>query len=98
MLTQANRQSDAELQYFRVLDMDPSNIPATFYLGDLYQFWQPEARTVDAISQFQTVITRSPTSTLATTARERLTILGGAIPNATPLAGTPGTPIATPVA
>ncbi len=106
MLAQAGYQSDAELQYFRVLEIDPVNVPAIFYLGELYQYWQPTARTPEAIAQFQRVIETSPTSTLATTAGERLTLLGAAVPEGTPGAGTPvsGTPVsgavggATPIA
>ncbi|HEV2527937.1 MAG TPA: tetratricopeptide repeat protein [Thermomicrobiales bacterium] len=101
MLTQAGRQNDAELQYFRVLEIDPANVPAMFYLGDLYQFWQPAARTDEAVAQFQRVVMTSPTSALATTARERLGILGAPVPDATPIAGTPTVAepaVATPIA
>ncbi len=94
MLTQAGRQADSELQYRRVLAIDPANIPAVFYLGDLYQFWNPEPRTPEAIAQFQQVLTLGPESALATTARDRLTLLGGATPATTPVPATPSTPVA----
>lgn len=94
MLTQTGRQSDSELQYQRVLAIDPKNIPATFYLGDLYQFWKPTARTSEAVTQFQRVLSIGPDSALATTARERLTLLGAATPNAE----TPGIPEIGPAA
>lgn len=93
MLTQAGRQADSELQYRRVLAIDPANIPAVFYLGDLYQFWNPEPRIPEAVAQFQQVLTLGPESALATTARDRLTLLGGATP--VPIAGS--VPQSTPV-
>ncbi len=96
MLTQAGRQADSEFQYQRVLTIDPGNIPAIFYLGDLYQFWEPEPRTVEAIAQFQQVLTVGPDSALATTARDRLTLLGAAAPAATPGVPISSTPIAAP--
>jgi len=95
MLTQAGRQADSELQYQRVLTIDPGNIPAIFYLGDLYQFWKPEPRTAEAIAQFQQVLSAGPDSALATTARDRLVLLGAATPVATPMSGPPATPIAS---
>ena len=96
MLTQAERQADSELQYQRVLTIDPGNIPAVFYLGDLYQFWKPEPRTTEAIAQFEQVLVIGPDSALATTARDRLTLLGAATPVATPGAPTASTPIVAP--
>lgn len=98
MLTQAGRQADSELQYQRVLAIDPANIPAIFYLGDLYQFWKPTPRTSEAVAQFQQVLATQPDSVLATTARERLALLGAATPAAGE-SGTSGTePPSTPVA
>lgn len=99
MLTQNGNQSDAELQYRRVLELDPSNIPAIFYLGDLYQYWKPAPRTPEAIAQYQQVLSVAPESVLATTATERLTLLGAPVPaTGTPASGTPGagTPVAEP--
>ena len=96
MLTQAGRQADSELQYQRVLTIDPGNIPAVFYLGDLYQFWKPEPRTAEAIGQFQQVLSVGPDSALATTARDRLTLLGAATPAATPAASILSTPVVSP--
>ncbi len=94
MLTQAGRQADAELQYQRVLTIDPGNIPAIFYLGDVYQFWKPEPRTSEAIAQFQQVLAVGPDSALATTARDRLVLLGAATPVLSPASAQPATPIA----
>jgi cytochrome c-type biogenesis protein CcmH/NrfG len=90
MLVQSGNQADAELQYQRVLSLDPNNVQAIFYLGDAYQYWQPQPRTAEAIARFQQVLAVSPDSVLATTARERLTLLGAGTP-------VPGTPPATPV-
>ena len=99
MLTQSGRQADSELQYQKVLAIDPANIPAVFYLGDLYQFWKPAPRTPEAIAQFERVLAIGPGSVLATTAQERLTLLGVATPAAgTPANGAPATaPAATPI-
>lgn len=93
MLTQTGRQADSELQYQRVLTIDPGNIPAIFYLGDLYQFWKPNPRTTEAIARFQQVLATGPDSALATTARDRLVLLGAATPVAPPMSG----PLATPI-
>ena len=100
MLTQSGRQADSELQYQRVLAIDPANIQAVFYLGDLYQSWKPAPRTPEAIAQFQQVVAIGPGSVLATTARERLTLLGVATPTAgTSAVGAPATgPLASPIA
>ena len=97
MLTQAGRQADSEFQYQRVLAIDPGNIRATFYLGDLYQFWKPTARTAEAVARFQQVLVLGPDEVLATTARERLTLLGAATPVAAPPGVAVGTPVSTSV-
>ena len=96
MLTQAGRPADSELQYQRVLAIDPGSIPAIFYLGDLYQFWKPEPRTAEAIARFQEVLTVGPDSALATTAGERLIVLGAATPVAMPAGPTASTPVVGP--
>lgn len=94
-LTQAGRYSDAEFQYKRALEIDPNSIEATFYLGDLYQFWQPTPRYAEAAAQYQKVIAMAPDSVLAQRASQQLLVMGYATPvPATPAAG--GTPLATP--
>ncbi len=103
MLSQSGRSADSELQYQRVLEIDPANVQAIFYLGDLYQYWRnasgiSEPRTLDAIARFQQVLSVAPDSVLATTARERLALLGAGTPVAAapPAADTVATPVAAP--
>lgn len=103
MLTQSGRLADSELQYQRILQIDPVNVQAIFYLGDVYQFWRnvsgtSEPRTAEAIAQFQQVLAVAPDSVLATTARERLTLLGASTPMAAvpPIVGPAATPVVVP--
>jgi tetratricopeptide (TPR) repeat protein len=94
-LSQGGRYGDAELQYKRVLEIDPNNLEATFYLGDLYQFWQPTPRYSEAAIQYQKVIAMAPDSVLAERASRQLVVMGYATPvPATPVAA--ATPMATP--
>lgn len=88
-LANGDKRQDAELQFTRVIEADPSNAPAFFALGQLYAAWIP-ARTSEAIDAFQTVLTLMPDSFLAQRATEELAALGFATPvSASPVASPP---------
>lgn len=77
---QANDMSgDAEAQFLRVLEQDPDNHTAHYYIGRLYLDWQPR-RQDEAISHFQRVIEIAPDSFLAEQATSVLNTIGPATP------------------
>lgn len=80
-LTEAGKQADAEIQYRRILENDPAQAEAHYYLGELYLTWIPP-RPDDAISEFQRVSTLAPGSVIADRASESLSALGVASPSA----------------
>lgn len=87
----ANRKlADAELQFDRILAAQPQNAAAWYYLGQLYQLYDPP-RDDEAIFAFQQVIRFGPDTYVATEAANRLSALG-----ATPIASPAATPGVTP--
>jgi cytochrome c-type biogenesis protein CcmH/NrfG len=82
--------SDAELQFDKILDAQPQNATAWYYLGQLYQMWNP-ARDDEAIYAYQQVIRYGPDTYVASQAVNKLSALG-----ATPIASPAATPEATP--
>jgi cytochrome c-type biogenesis protein CcmH/NrfG len=82
--------SDAELQFDKILEAEPHNATAWYYLGQLYEMWNPP-RDDEAIFAYQQVIRYGPDTYVATQAVLKLSALG-----ATPIASPAATPEATP--
>jgi tetratricopeptide (TPR) repeat protein len=76
---------DAEFQFLRVIELDPQNPQAYFYLGELYMNWSPP-RTDEAIREFRMTIETGPGTFVAERAAERLEALGETAPQASPIA------------
>ena len=94
-LADGDLKQDAELQFQRVLEMNPDSQEALYYLAELYMSWEPP-RTEDARSLYEQSIGIDPDSFIAQQAQDRLSSIGatpsaGASPQATPAAedGTP---------
>lgn len=71
--------SDAEAQFLRVLELEPDNHTAHYYLGRLYLDWQPR-RHEEAVIHLERVIEIAPDSFLAEQATSVLNTLGSATP------------------
>jgi cytochrome c-type biogenesis protein CcmH/NrfG len=82
--------SDAELQFDKILDAQPQNATAWYYIGQLYQMWNPP-RDDEAIYAYQQVIRYGPDTYVASQAINKLSALG-----ATPIASPAASPEATP--
>ena len=82
--------SDAQLQFDKILAAEPQNATAWYYLGQLYQMWNP-VRNDEAIFAYQQVIRYGPDTYVASQAVNKLSALG-----ATPIASPAATPEATP--
>ena len=67
-LTQAGNREDAELQFRRVLETDPDDADAHYFLGELYAGWQPPRRE-DAVASFERAIASAPGSVSASQAQ-----------------------------
>jgi cytochrome c-type biogenesis protein CcmH/NrfG len=82
--------ADAELQFDKILEAEPQNATAWYYLGQLYQLFEPP-RNDEAIYAYQQVIRFGPDTYVATQAVAKLSALG-----ATPVASPAASPEATP--
>ena len=82
--------ADAELQFDKILEAEPQNATAWYYLGQLYQLFDPP-RDDEAIYAYQQVIRFGPDTFVATQAADKLSALG-----ATPVASPAASPEATP--
>lgn len=82
--------ADAELQFDKILEAEPQNATAWYYLGQLYQLFDPP-RNDEAIYAYQQVIRFGPDTYVATQAADKLSALG-----ATPVASPVTSPEATP--
>ena len=82
--------ADAELQFDKILEAEPQNATAWYYLGQLYQLFDPP-RDDEAIYAYQQVIRFGPDTYVATQAADKLSALG-ATPVASPLASPEATP------
>lgn len=71
--------ADAEAQFLRVLEQEPDDHTAHYYLGRLYLDWQP-SRQEEAVVHLERVIEIAPDSFLAEQASGLLTSLGPATP------------------
>ena len=90
-LSNSGYLADAEYQLDTILDQDRENAEAWFYLAELYLQFDPP-RDDEAIFAYQQVIRYDPTSFLAEQASARLTELGVATPQASPVAQPEATP------
>lgn len=91
VLKDGGKRADAELQFRIVIEAEPGNVEAHYYLADLFRGWDPP-RTDEAAAHYLRVIEMAPTAYLAGLSREQLTVLGFEVPAASP----PATPAATP--
>ena len=85
-LADGDYHADAELQFERVLEMDPGSQEAYYYLAELYMNWDPP-REAEARDLYQRAVEADADSFLAKQARNQLDSLGGtpaASPQATP--------------
>jgi cytochrome c-type biogenesis protein CcmH/NrfG len=84
-LQRSGNQFDAELQLTRAFDLDNTSVEAAFYLGLLYEQWQPP-RIDDARRWYQRSIDVDPDSVYARQARDQLAGIdaSSASPVATP--------------
>jgi len=88
-----NMNADAEAQFLKVLELEPENHSAHYYLARLYMDWQPR-RQDEAIRHFQRVLEIAPNSFLAEQAQDVLDTVGPATPveyQVTPISS-PGIP------
>ncbi len=76
-LAEAGYPQDAEAQFVKSIEIDPSNPETHFYLGDLYAGWNPP-RTDEAIAQYQATIDVGPDTFLAEQAAQRISVLEAA--------------------
>jgi len=93
-LAEAGKQADSEIQYRRILENDPAQAEAHYYLGELYLTWAPP-RPDDAIAEFRQVLTLAPGSVIADRASQSLAALGVATPSAATPDATGSTPAPT---
>jgi len=88
-LAGGGKQQDAELQFAKILEQQPDNERAHYYLGELYRTWAPP-RTADASREYRTVVDLAPDSVVADRAREQLQVIGA------PIGMVEGSPAASP--
>ncbi|MEJ7839654.1 MAG: tetratricopeptide repeat protein [Thermomicrobiales bacterium] len=86
-LSDGGKPADAEVQFLRVIELDPNNQAAHYYLGEMYRLATPP-RNDEAVPYYQRAIDIDPDSFLADQSRNNLTTLGVPI--------TAGTPVASP--
>lgn len=84
--------ADSELQFDTILDAQPQNAQAWYYLAELYQKFTPP-RTDEAIYAYQQVIRFDPGSFVASQSVDRLAALGV---TASPVASPAASPEAQP--
>jgi uncharacterized protein (TIGR02996 family) len=87
-LAGGGKRADAELQYKKVFELQPSNPQAHYGLAELYRNWSPP-RTSDAIVEYQKTIEVGPDSYVAELAKQQLEALEPGTPS--PIAS-PATP------
>jgi cytochrome c-type biogenesis protein CcmH/NrfG len=78
-----NMVQDAEAQFLRVLENDPSSLSAHYYLAKLYMDWQPQRRA-EAQVHFERVLEINADSFLAEQARNELDTFSRATPTGSP--------------
>lgn len=90
-LASAGKAADAEIQYLRILQADPAQAEAHYYLGELYRAWTP-SRIDEAMGHYRQVVVLVPGTFIAERAATALVAFGFASPVASPapdLAATP---------
>jgi cytochrome c-type biogenesis protein CcmH/NrfG len=87
-LQEHSLNADAEVQFLKVLESDPDNLPGHYYLAQLYMDWRPQ-RQGEAKALFERVIQINPDSFLAEQARVQLDSMGQTTPIASPGVSTP---------
>jgi cytochrome c-type biogenesis protein CcmH/NrfG len=80
-LSDANLSKDAEAQFLVVLEADPDNQNAHYYLAELYRSWDP-ARTDEAVAHYQRVVDIDTTTFVSQLAQDQLTSLAPGDPGA----------------
>lgn len=85
MLASAGLTTDAETQFMIVLEAEPENQPANYYLGQMYVSQEPP-RTGEAIEHYQRAVESDSSTFLAEQAQEQLDVLQ------------PGSPVSSPAA
>ncbi|MGN6484913.1 MAG: tetratricopeptide repeat protein [Thermomicrobiales bacterium] len=92
-LADGGHRPDAEIQFKKLIEQDPANQQAHYYLAEMYRVSVPP-RTEEAIAEYQQAVAIDPSTYMAQQATEQLKILGvTASPVASPASGTP---VATP--
>ncbi|MCC6314405.1 MAG: tetratricopeptide repeat protein [Thermomicrobiales bacterium] len=78
--------ADAELQFQRSIALDPHDADALYFLGALYDRWQPP-RPAEALAAYQRAIAAAPDSLSAAQARDAIARLeaAGRTPMASPV-------------
>ncbi|HEV2072126.1 MAG TPA: tetratricopeptide repeat protein [Thermomicrobiales bacterium] len=87
-LAGADLLPDAEAQFLRVLEDDPDNQSAHYYLAELYMRWD-SARREDAATHYRRAVEIDPASFLAERAQIELDAMGSGAPFPSPLPSTP---------
>src|SRR5699024_6848724 len=81
-LASADLQTDAEAQFKHVLDAEPDNQMAHYYLAELYMNWEPP-RKEDAFGHYQRAAEIDPSSFLGERAQNRVETMTFGSPAAT---------------
>lgn len=85
------KQLDAELQYMKLLEADPTDPALMLYLARLYRNWSPP-RNEDAVTYYEMALEYAPAESITRSfATEELAELTG-----TPVASPEASPVATP--
>ncbi|MGC4191405.1 MAG: tetratricopeptide repeat protein [Thermomicrobiales bacterium] len=88
-LADGGHRSDAEIQFKKLIEQDPNNQQAHYYLAEMYRVSAPP-RTEEAIAEYQKAIAIDPSTYMAQQATDQLKSLGITVsPVASPVAGTP---------
>jgi cytochrome c-type biogenesis protein CcmH/NrfG len=87
-LADDGKRNDAELQFKKVIEGEPRNAQAHYYLAELYRNWVPQ-RTEDAVAEYRRTIEVGPDTYVAELASQALVDLGYAAPAASPSAASP---------
>jgi cytochrome c-type biogenesis protein CcmH/NrfG len=83
-LSAAGKPADAEIQFLKILQADPNQPEAHYYLAQLYEGWDPP-RTGEAIAHYQQVVSLQPADTsIAQMAAAALAAIGVGTPVASP--------------
>jgi cytochrome c-type biogenesis protein CcmH/NrfG len=87
-LADGGMSADAELQFVKALELDPSNQEAHYYLAELYRTWTPP-RTDEAIMHYQQAAASDPSTLISERSNTQLASLGAATPAGSPASATP---------